>query len=273
MLRFAPLCAAIVTGTFLSGTGHAALVASYSMEQASGSQLDNSGFGTALNFAPGGVGQQFQSAGVPGGNYGTSIVLPASTLGFSAGLTGSSGEWQAASGANKLNILSNSFTVMAWVNPADLTGVNRILSQTFASGTTTSWGFGLSGSEILFTKAGIADFTSSGAALTSAAWQHIAVTVSPTTGVSFYRNGDLVSSNTSANGIANLNTAGRTDSFRLFNGAGGQNLTGNLDEVRVYDTVLTIGEIRAAAVTAVPEPAAAGLVLLGALGCLRRRRR
>lgn len=261
------LCAAV---GFLSGSvSHAALVASYSMDAASGSQLDNSGFGSALDFATSGSGLQFQTAGVAAGNYGTSLTVVGGVLGPSAGLAGASGEWQSASGENKLNTLTNNFTVMAWVNPSDLTGVNRILSQTFSGA--TSWGFGLSGTEILFTKSSIADIVSAGAAVTAGNWQHIAVTVSSTTGVTFFLNGDQVSNQ---NNLTNLNTASRTDSFRLFNGAGGQNLSGNLDEVRVYNTVLSLAEIRNAAVTAIPEPTISGLALVGAaLFCTRRRRR
>lgn len=53
-----------------------------------------------------------------------------------------------------------------------------------------------------------------------------------------------------------------------YNGGFGDNITGNLDNIRFSDTALTVGEL-----LAVPEPATASLALLGGIAAFALRRR
>jgi len=52
----------------------------------------------------------------------------------------------------------------------------------------------------------------------------------------------------------------------------GQSFNGALDDVRIYDNVLTASEILAVRNSAIPEPSTFGLLALSAFGLIRRRR-
>jgi MYXO-CTERM domain-containing protein len=107
----------------------------------------------------------------------------------------------------------------------------------------------------------------------------LAVIINPndtTDNVDFYLDGSILSP-TSSNGRL-INTLGSTATSNfnqviLGNGnplSDTQSWNGLIDEVRVYDSALTLGELDA--LSAIPEPAASALGVLGMLAFLRRRR-
>lgn len=61
--------------------------------------------------------------------------------------------------------------------------------------------------------------------------------------------------------------------FLATNGSNGSGFSGNLDDVRIYDSLLTVSEIETVRLSAVPEPSSAAVLgAMGALALLRRRR-
>jgi hypothetical protein len=122
-----------------------------------------------------------------------------------------------------------------------------------------------------------------GAPLAAGTWHHIAVTGSTTAGaLSLFIDGVFAASDTSLINGVTLNGVGGSGSPSLIIGAsrtdGLRPYVGLLDELAIYDYVLTPTQLTAhATVTPVPEPAGATLlVVAGALasrrGLLRRKR-
>lgn len=259
-----------ISAALAFSSAQAALIARYDLNETAGPTLNDSA-GVNTSATAGGVGHVYNQPSIPSGTYG-SLTLAPNTWGTTAGLSQARGEW-ATSTNNEFGNLQNDFTVMAWINPSSIGGYQRLISRTgITSGTNGTleggWGFGLSGSEIIFTGYNVVDSVSTGASVQAGQWQHIAATKSPTDGVTFYLNGNLVSNNGGAANTGNWGTS--DDGWLLFNAFGGQNLVGLGDEIRVYDTALTQAEIQSAAV---PEPSSAALIALaGAAVTLRRRR-
>lgn len=248
------------------GTSHAALIAHYNMEQTGSPLVDQIG------------GEQATQGGGSGYTYG--VAGPA---GFGNGISlAAAGSWQIdPAGSIALGALANDITVAAWINVeagrhGKGTGGNarfdRIIGDD-AAWDGDAWAFGLQWSSatdatIGFTKNGIVDINSSSIALTRGTWLHVAATVSSTAGVTFYLNGTAVGNTANT---TNMNTG--TDAFgigRAYGGGEPQWFPGSIDEIRVYDNVLTQAEI---AELMIPEPSTAALGLLaGGMIVLRRRR-
>ncbi|MCH1509394.1 MAG: LamG domain-containing protein [Akkermansiaceae bacterium] len=114
-------------------------------------------------------------------------------------------------------------------------------------------------------------------------WHHVVMTGSTTAGaLTLYVDGALVDSNTSlTNGITFNGTGGFGAAPNLTIGAARPNsgdagyrpYDGLLDEVAIYDSVLTPAQINAHATNSIPEPGSALLLSLGGLVLLRRNRR
>lgn len=126
--------------------------------------------------------------------------------------------------------LGGPLSVAAWVKPNTLSGDRSIVTEN------TSWAFKLLGAELRFTTPGILDHDSSGAALVTGEWQHVAVTFQPgaASGAKFYVNGRLVSS-TTASALTKVNTVVWIGK----NQWAGQIFDGAMDEVAVYDKILS----------------------------------
>ncbi|BDS07852.1 hypothetical protein NT6N_28920 [Oceaniferula spumae] len=263
--------ALIATSTLCLAPAQAALIAQYELNEAAGPTLNDSA-GTNTSGTQAGAAHLYNQAAIPAGSYGA-LTLGPSQFGATAGLSAPNGQWVTGVN-NEFGTLQNNFTVMAWINPNAISaGTNQrilsrsgITSQGNNGGLNGGWGFGLFGNEIRITGYSVVDSTSTGANITAGTWQHIAATKSSTDGVSFYVNGNLVDTN--AGDTGNWQTS--NDGWMLFNAFGGHNFVGLGDEIRVYDTVLNLSEIRAAAV---PEPSTSVLFGLGAIAFLLRRRK
>lgn len=279
---------ASLTGiTVLAATAFAAqgaLVAHYKLDETSGNLADASGnslTGTlqTFNSTANPNAWAYNQPSVPAGTYGEITVSPSTAASFGASFQGGDNDNRAnfAIGSpavieNLINAGTNgpggnggvgNMTVMGWINLDTASGNQRI----FGTGTSGlgGWGFGTSGSNLIFTTFGGADRRGTGG-LVVGTWYHIAATYDDNS-LDFFVNGTSV-------GTTNGPDAGKFTeeigtSFRVgaSNNGVDQNF-GRYDEVKVFDTVLTAAEIQSAAI---PEPSTALLGALGALALLRRR--
>lgn len=246
------------------GSSQASLVAYYSMED-SGSPLTDQ------------VGGQTASAVDVGQSYGVSG--PAG-FGNAVSLSGN-GSWQLSVADSAEINLANNFTVAGWVNIDSAlvkTGANSLNNRILGDDSAwdgDGWSFGVTNGIMRFTRNGVVDADDPTAtAVPSDQWVHIAAT--PTsTGINFYLNGVLTGTHASgADNNTGLGNNGVADPYaigRAYGNGEGQYFGGMIDEIRVYDNVLTQPEI--AALAAVPEPSTGMLIgLVGLATGLRRRR-
>lgn len=261
---------------FFCSPAPAALVAHWAMNESAGDLLDSSGSGLTAAASASGLGYNQGSVGA--GNYGNISLSASQAAAFgsavhfdraSQGHATLSGQAPVIKGLAEAGP-SGSFTVMAWINPESLpSGTTYRIFATGGGAGTGGWGAGVANVDRLrFTNFNVADFTSSGTPVTGGSWQHVAFTFADGT-VSMFHNAQLVGSAPASSGfneenVANAfvigaNTNGTTDSFN-----------GLMDELRIYDSLLSEAEIISAAT--VPEPGFLGLMLMGGLGLLRRRR-
>jgi hypothetical protein len=140
--------------------------------------------------------------------------------------------------------LQNNLTVAAWVRPAHVTGIQRIFSHERTAGN-RGIGFALNQGGLRFTTYGIRDYDTANLGLQPTVWSHVAAVMDSSNNVTFYVNGVPRQS------VSGSTPARRSLGNRLLIGAntvvGNSNLiehfTGRLDEIRVYDRVLTGSEI------------------------------
>lgn len=145
-----------------------------------------------------------------------------------------------------VSALTNNFTVMAWIRPADLPGLSarRILGHARAN-SVNGFAFGISpassSNNLLFTTFGIKDYTATTAPVTKGVWQHVAAVLDSSNNVTFYING--ASMETVTHTVAG--TADSNDNFYI--GAvsassttvTSEHFSGAIRDVRVYDTALS----------------------------------
>jgi len=259
---------AMVAMLALAPQAQATLIACYNMEQSASPLVDQAGGQTAVT--NGGGGDLYQQAGVPAGTYGALTTL---STGYAAGLSNTASQWDiSVADSAELN-LTNNFTVMGWLYlPASPGATVPSLIGRGQGWAGRGWNFAVrdyqAGSRgIELTGNGIADYYSNDV-ITWDQWHHIAATKSSTGGINFYLDGNLTA--TIAGATGNFNALSGTESYSL--GRGNTIATqaingGKMDELRVYNTVLTQTEIRAAAVV-VPEPSTIVLAASGLIGLL-----
>jgi len=162
---------------------------------------------------------------------------PQWAAGMNGGALSLSGtDWVDFGNPAKLHI-NGPITIACWINPGALGG-----ERGFVGEGSTSAGYALkaSGTNFRFTTPGIQDHTGTKSPLKTGVWQHVAATFKPgsANGLIFYVNGveseRLTSSAMSAS----------TGPFLIGNNQWGETYTGLIDEVRVYNSVLTAAEIK-----------------------------
>jgi len=142
-----------------------------------------------------------------------------------------------------LRDIINNLTITAWVKPDATSGKKRVLSREVGG---HGFGFGLDGSELLYTTYGVADNSSSGAALVANGWRHVALTHASNGDIRYFVNGvELTGADNTDNSTGNPGDPGFAyqisglGTIELFDGA--------LHDVRAYEGQLTTAEIQTAA--------------------------
>jgi hypothetical protein len=131
-------------------------------------------------------------------------------------------------------VLTGAISITCWVNPSVLTG------EAAFAGLDTGYSFKAHATGVRFTTPGILDHSSTNLVLETGTWQHVAVTFQPGQEVAFYLNG-VETDRFTASSI----NAG-TGPFRIGSNQWSENLNGMIDEVRIYNHILTESEILAA---------------------------
>ena len=129
--------------------------------------------------------------------------------------------------------ITGPLTIACWVNPAGLTGDNGWVTRQAA------YAFKSSSDHLRFTTPGIRDHDALNAILQVGNWQHVAVTFEPDQvgGVGFFING-IEKDRLDASSLS----AG-SGPFRIGNNQWSQFYEGMIDDVRVYNRILTAEEI------------------------------
>jgi len=165
---------------------------------------------------------------------------------------------------------STAYTAMAWVNFANATGDNMVFGQNGVDGNTPTLHLGSRGGSLHSGHWGDDLGPDQGFAVNSlpGTWHHVAYTNDTAGTQQIYFDGNLVV------GPGATGTGGSMDLSQLVligSSNNGGSFNGMVDEVKVFNTVLTPAEIQSAR-TVVPEPASIALLAIGG-GLFARRRR
>lgn len=265
-------CSLVTLAALSSPVAKAALIGHWEMNEASGNIADSSGNNLTGTAAVAGTGMSYSQASVAAGTYGALTVDAATAASFGTAIdfgvdAGNRGNFTLGGAAaidSLLESTASTFTIMAWINLDSISGTQRLM----ATGPTGGWGFGTNSDDLRFTKLGVTDNTHLTTIVTGT-WTHIAMTYNANTWEGFV-NGVSVGSVVAGGGYTE--EAG-TD-FRIgAQAAGDDQFFGKMDNLKVFNTALTVGEIQAAAI---PEPSTYGLMGAGALAAvsfIRRRRK
>ena len=131
-------------------------------------------------------------------------------------------------------VITEAISIACWVNPAQLGG-----EQGFA-GLDAGYSFKAHGEGVRFTTPGILDHSSANLTLEAGVWQHVAATFQPgqDEGLVFYLNGV----ETERMSSSAINTG--SGPFRIGNNQWDEFLTGLIDEVAIYNRILSEAEVR-----------------------------
>jgi hypothetical protein len=280
--KLALAAAASVGLAGLTSSADAALLLHYGFEDGTDATINNAGTtataGTLVNpgrasFPNGFVGN------VPGiGNVNTGKALQLSPAGQNNATDDPYVETNQT--AAQLAANSGTYTMMAWANVANFSNPdgtgnndNMIFGQVIGGGSAANDQYlhnGFRGNRV-HQGHWAADEERTGTDLSTGTWYHVAF-VYENNDMTQYVNGVAVSPDEATAGtetaLLNLNniTIGKTQ------GNNG-NFNGLIDEAKMFDTALTAAQVQQAAFVFVPEPGTLGVLGVGALGLLTRRRR
>jgi len=129
--------------------------------------------------------------------------------------------------------LTNNMTFAAWIKPDTVSGEQHIISRGVTDNASSQYTFGLNSQQIRLKKENVGNFDNGTNVVVADVWNHVAVTVSSTGGLTFYHNGVNVgtdSNTTNCNSSSGAFFIGqRWDATNNFNG--------QIKEVKVFDYV------------------------------------
>jgi hypothetical protein len=276
--RLACASVLVIVLALASSSGRAAIVGDWHLNESAGSgTVSDSAAPPSDGTLSGSPPPMLGAASVPLGQYGALNVTMPANFGTALQLDQANNSLQNVNLSNppELNLTGN-FTWMGWVNPATL-AANTVTQRVFGTGRggADGWNFGFRGETVRFTANGIVDQDFPGVTGTNGQWMHLALTVAEDGAtprlLTGYVNGNQVYQQTlGASGIIRPSTSVEYRIGAAGSGGAFEGFNGLMDEVKLYNEVLTVDQIRAAAIP-VPEPTA--LPLAAALvGLLRRRR-
>ncbi|HHS98157.1 MAG TPA: hypothetical protein ENK08_09760, partial [Chloroflexi bacterium] len=140
-----------------------------------------------------------------------------------------------------INRLTNDFTVMAWINPDRVTGVQRIIG-TERWHNVDGFGFFLNGAGLRFATFGVQEYDTTNVQLTPGVWHHVAAVMNGDNSVTFYVDGEA---RETVAGSAPANPDTDDDLLIGRDLWGNEPFAGQIDEVRVFDRALSADEIQA----------------------------
>ena len=131
---------------------------------------------------------------------------------------------------------TEAFSITLWVNPSDLAGDRAFAGRSAAN---VGYAFKSMNDHLRFTTPGVMDHDGNNSILQLDTWQHVAVTfvAGQAAGCTFYVNGVATDTLTSSNLVAGAGP------FEIGHNHWDQWCLGMIDEVRVYDRVLSAEEV------------------------------
>jgi hypothetical protein len=181
-----------------------------------------------------GTAQDWSGAGNSGHSAGTVVPIPvAGIIGNAVSFNGST-QWFDCTFSN---FGPKPFTVACWVNPVSGAGNNAFVASGNSSGG-IEFGVNNTAGTLLLNRASIVNLGNSTGILTYGVWSHIAVTYTAAGVFTFYINGVSAGSGTN-------NQTFSTGVLQIGSCANGDKAHGSLDDLRIYNRVLTPGEINA----------------------------
>jgi hypothetical protein len=187
------------------------------------------------------------------GNTGTLNNGPVWTTGIDAGALQFDGtnDYVQVANSTSLNLVKN-FTIAAWVGPTAVTsGYQCIVGKvTGANDKQYQLGINAAGALQFDYEKSNNNYALSGGTITTGTWQHVAVTIDSSRNVKLYINGLLATT-----GTAPADVSSTTNPVTLGRAGGTYNsnyLGGGLDDVRIYNGVLSGAEVEALAGAASP---------------------
>src|SRR5438445_6857012 len=146
--------------------------------------------------------------------------------------------------------LSATLTMAAWINPSDVTAYRTIVAK--GAFWQRGYGMNLINGKLNLVKVGVTDVTSS-VLLSAGTWQHVAITWNAATSeVKFYMNGALAQTI-----LDSVVPSAPLDTDNLLVGLwlnGSSYFAGAMDEMRIYNRVLSATDIAALYTLAAPPP-------------------